>query len=71
MSKIFINYRRDSAGYAQATSIVNFSSIFSKDRLFTDVDGLEPLDRTFRLSVVKRWAVSFTGFISDFITVCI
>src|SRR5262245_52513746 len=42
MSKIFISYRRDdSAGYAHAIyrELVQY---FSKDRLFMDVDTLEP-----------------------------
>ena len=42
MSKIFISYRRDdSAGYAQAiySQLVQH---FSKDRVFMDVDTIEP-----------------------------
>lgn len=42
MSKIFISYRRDdSAGYAQAI-YSRLAQDFSKDRLFMDVDTIEP-----------------------------
>jgi formylglycine-generating enzyme required for sulfatase activity len=42
MSKIFISYRRDdSAGYAQAV-YSRLAQHFSKDRVFMDVDTIEP-----------------------------
>jgi TIR domain-containing protein len=42
MSKIFISYRRDdSAGYAHAY-LRELVQHFSKDRLFMDVDTVEP-----------------------------
>ena len=54
MSKVFISYRReDSSGYAQ-TIYRELVQHFSKDRVFMDVDTIEPgLD--FVHASKRRW----------------